>query len=243
VGVTDTANPSAPRSARLNSQVPVENECAREHVDVKTGLRVAVVAAAPLMRVGLAEMVRGETGVRVSYCVVALDEVGVANDVDAVVMHVGPPLPDLTRLRMMRDRLRIVGVHDGLAPGPMRAVLDAGVAVLVDTSSSSKVLAAAIAGVEQRTLLRWSRPDIGPVPLTRRERSVLALVAGGLTSRDVADALSISARTVEKHKQRIFQRLGVQNQAQAVAIALRAGLLRGVDDEIRSSIAARERSA
>jgi DNA-binding CsgD family transcriptional regulator len=41
----------------------------------------------------------------------------------------------------------------------------------------------------------------------------------------VAAALGISTRTVEQHKQRIFERLGVQNQAHAVAIALRAGLL------------------
>jgi DNA-binding NarL/FixJ family response regulator len=212
-------------------------------VDIDAALRVAVVAIAPLLRAGIAEIVRGQTGVRVSCCAVALEELGIANDVDAVVLHVGPPVPDLSHLRVMHDRARIVGVHDGLSPGLLRAALDAGVATLVDTSSVPKVLADAIAGVEPRTLLRWSPPNIGPVPLTRRERSVLALVASGMTSRDVAGALSISARTVEKHKQRIFQRLGVQNQAQAVAIALRAGLLHGVDDEIRSSLAPRARSA
>jgi DNA-binding CsgD family transcriptional regulator len=41
----------------------------------------------------------------------------------------------------------------------------------------------------------------------------------------VAEAMGISPKTVENHKQRIFSKLGVQNQAHAVAVAMRQGLL------------------
>lgn len=64
-----------------------------------------------------------------------------------------------------------------------------------------------------------------PPKLTPRERQVLALVAAGHTGREIAAALGISAKTVENHKQRAFAKLGVQNQAHAVAVAMRIGLL------------------
>jgi DNA-binding NarL/FixJ family response regulator len=53
--------------------------------------------------------------------------------------------------------------------------------------------------------------------LTTREGEVLRLVAKGLSGRQVATQLGISPKTVERHKTRIFARLGVPNQAAAVA--------------------------
>jgi len=61
--------------------------------------------------------------------------------------------------------------------------------------------------------------------LTSLERSVLRLIAQGSTAREAAAALGISARTVENHKRRIFDRLGAVTQAQAVSLAIRAGEL------------------
>ena len=62
--------------------------------------------------------------------------------------------------------------------------------------------------------------------LTGRELEVLSLVGAGLTSNGVSHRLHISSKTVENHKQRIFAKLGVQNQAHAVSVAMRAGLMR-----------------
>ena len=46
-----------------------------------------------------------------------------------------------------------------------------------------------------------------------------------MTAADCAAALHVSPKTVDNHKQRIFSKLGVQNQAHAVALAHRIGLL------------------
>ena len=54
------------------------------------------------------------------------------------------------------------------------------------------------------------------VPLSAQQTKVLSLVARGMTAREVARHLGISPKTVEQHKARIFQRLGVPNQAAAV---------------------------
>ncbi len=191
--------------------------------------RVALVATAPMLRDGLAELIRSAGAARVvgSFTTIA-EVVRAVPEVDVLVVQLDEHLDAIARLGPVLaglDDVRVVGVHDTLSSRRMHAALEAGVTTLVDTSSATQVFLDAVAGVEQRTLRRWAPASIGPMPLTPRERSVLTLIAGGLTSRDVAAELAISTRTVEKHKQRIFDRLGVQNQAQAVAVAVRAGLL------------------
>jgi len=61
--------------------------------------------------------------------------------------------------------------------------------------------------------------------LSARERGVLRLVAAGQSNRQIAAALSISERTVKFHVTAIFNKLGADNRAQAVAVASERGLL------------------
>jgi DNA-binding NarL/FixJ family response regulator len=63
--------------------------------------------------------------------------------------------------------------------------------------------------------------------LTAREREVLRLLAGGARSRDVAEALFISERTVKTHVASAMQKLNTNTRAEAVAKAIRLGLLSG----------------
>ena len=52
--------------------------------------------------------------------------------------------------------------------------------------------------------------------LTQREREVLQWLAGGKTDRDIGEILGISPRTVHKHLQRIYEKLGVETRTAAV---------------------------
>jgi DNA-binding NarL/FixJ family response regulator len=61
--------------------------------------------------------------------------------------------------------------------------------------------------------------------LTDREREVLSLLAMGLTSPAIADRLCISARTVEKHRAGLMNKVGVNSIGQLIGYALREGLL------------------
>lgn len=61
--------------------------------------------------------------------------------------------------------------------------------------------------------------------LTRREREVLQLVAEGLSNREIAERLYIAENTVKNHLRNILEKLHMQNRAQAVAYAIRQGLL------------------
>ena len=57
--------------------------------------------------------------------------------------------------------------------------------------------------------------------LTPREGDVLRWIAAGKANRDISDILNISARTVNKHLEQIYIKLGVENRAAAAAIATR----------------------
>jgi len=61
--------------------------------------------------------------------------------------------------------------------------------------------------------------------LTPRELAVLRLVAAGQSNRQIAESLGITERTVKFHVTAIFNKLGADNRAQAVALAGRRGLL------------------
>lgn len=60
-----------------------------------------------------------------------------------------------------------------------------------------------------------------PGPLTRRERQIAALVADGLTNRQIGAAVHISERTAENHVQHILTKLGFTTRAQIAAWAVR----------------------
>ncbi|HXM54406.1 MAG TPA: LuxR C-terminal-related transcriptional regulator, partial [Candidatus Dormibacteraeota bacterium] len=67
----------------------------------------------------------------------------------------------------------------------------------------------------------------GPAPLSRREREVAALVAEGLTDREIARRLFIAERTAEGHVAQIRNKLGFDNRAQVASWATRQGLSPG----------------
>jgi pimeloyl-ACP methyl ester carboxylesterase/DNA-binding CsgD family transcriptional regulator len=70
--------------------------------------------------------------------------------------------------------------------------------------------------------------------LTGREREVLDLVAAGRENRQIAEALTLSVRTVERHLQTVYRKLGLTGSAQRTAAA---ALVRGAGDYARAATA------
>ena len=64
-----------------------------------------------------------------------------------------------------------------------------------------------------------------PIKLTKRELEVLTLVIEGRSSKEVADMLFVSKRTVDFHLANIYDKLQVTNRVQAFRRATRLGLL------------------
>ena len=89
-------------------------------------------------------------------------------------------------------------------------------AIQAQPSDFKAVPPSAMAAIEQRTERLLA-------DLTDRERDVLALLVEGCTNRIIAERLGVTANTVKKHVDHIFQKLEVSSRAGAVAVALRAG--------------------
>jgi DNA-binding NarL/FixJ family response regulator len=168
---------------------------------------------------------------RADVALVAVDQVArlrtVLADPDANVA--APPLVVLTSPRSRTDVAALVdvGVKGILPPdaGPreVAAAIDAVAAGLT-------VLAPTVLSVLQ------SRPDQARVAtgaahgavqgsLSPREREILALVAEGLGNKIVAARLGISEHTVKTHITSIFEKLGAESRAEAVAIGARTGVI------------------
>lgn len=73
--------------------------------------------------------------------------------------------------------------------------------------------------------LRQTQAQSRLTQLTKRERTVLALVANGHTSREIGERLRISPRTVDDHRSRLKAKINVGTSAGAVRLALESGEL------------------
>ena len=191
-------------------------------------VKVIVQCRQRFFRDGLASLLAAERSVRVVATVVTIDELEQAcadqrPDV-ALVDLVDAGEPELQRpidLERRIDGLRCVVLcneprmaREARRFG-LRAVLTAqdGAQGVLHALTSDDVAAPSAAAL-----------DATPV-LTPRETEVLAFIGEGCTTWEVSRHLGISRKTVENHKQRIFAKLDVQNQAHAVAVAVRRGLI------------------
>jgi DNA-binding CsgD family transcriptional regulator len=66
------------------------------------------------------------------------------------------------------------------------------------------------------------REDLG---ITRREIEILALIAQGMSTREIAGKLYVSENTVKTHSSRVFDKLGAKRRTQAVQLGREFGLL------------------
>lgn len=123
------------------------------------------------------------------------------------------------RFGPLGHRAFVVGRDDAFSAGEMRLA-----------QRLHRLLAALDRQVTAVT--RWTGTGVDPdaavaAHLTTREVAVLTLVAEGLTSAAVARRLLIAERTVHKHLERIYAKLGVRDRLSAVLRAQRAGVLAG----------------
>ena len=104
-----------------------------------------------------------------------------------------------------------------------------------DKQTIVKAIKAVAAGEEfmdetiKKILLQESitghRRSIFDIPLTKREKEILQLIANGLSNQEIADTLFISLRTVETHRFNLTQKLDVKNAAGLVKEAIKRGLV------------------
>jgi DNA-binding NarL/FixJ family response regulator len=170
---------------------------------------------------------------------------GVTEDIDLAVLDVAMPRMDgLTVARELikqRPDLRVLmlSVHDNeqyffeaLKAGASGYVLkseanrDLIEACRAAMRGESFVYPAAASALVRDYLERAAAgEEIPEDPLTPRELDVIKLIAEGLTSEEIADALIISPKTVERHRANILEKLGMRNRVELTRYAIRRGLV------------------
>lgn len=61
--------------------------------------------------------------------------------------------------------------------------------------------------------------------LTSREKQIVKLIAEGLSSREIAETLTVSSRTIEAHRANIYRKLGMHNLAELVKYAIKNSII------------------
>jgi len=161
---------------------------------------------------------------------------------DVVLMDIS--LPELNGMEATRQitgaapdiRVIALSMHDGeeyvqqmMTAGATGYVLkSAGVKTLVDAihsvSRGNSFLCPNIAGIVIDGYLRNKACGGSPAQLTYREREVLKCLAGGYSTKQIAETLQVAPKTVESHRRQIMQKLNIFSVAQLTKYALREGL-------------------
>ena len=200
-----------------------------DHPVTRDGLRSALAASDEVEVVG--EASSGEQ---------AIDAVESLKP-DVVFMDVRMPgMGGIEATRIIRDEVpdtRVILFTVDESRTSISEAIQAGVSgyLLKDVSAAELVNAARLA-TEGKAVIHPSltkafieevqlvdrRPE---APLSKREAEILQMVAYGATTKEVAHDLNISPHTVKTHLERIFEKLGANDRAQAVAIAIRKGIV------------------
>lgn len=80
----------------------------------------------------------------------------------------------------------------------------------------------AVAAVGPFALNEGKLKELG---VTRRELEILALIANGMSNREIAEKLFVSENTVKTHSSRLFDKLGAKRRTQAVQMGKELGLI------------------
>jgi len=211
--------------------VPIRLLLVDDHALFRAGLRSLLLEPPDVELVGEADT--GREGVRL------------ARDLrpDVVLMDIS--MPDLNGIEATRQiarevpraRVVILSAH-GQEPFVSQALESGAAGYLVKDAAFDEVLTAvrtvaggrsyvspAVAG----TVIEAARRGPGPgghavERLTPRQREVLQLVAEGWTTKQIAAHLHVSPKTVETHRQKVMDTLGLHSVADLTKFALREGL-------------------
>ena len=222
---------SVPAEADGAVTVPLKTRIllADDHTVVRDGLRM-VLDAAPDLEV-VAEASDGAEAV----------ELALSEEVHLAVLDLS--MPRMTGLQAAHElsrrqpelRVLILSMHDNeqyffeaLKSGASGYVLktvanrDLIEACRAAMRGEPFIYPAAVRAIVRDYLDRGSPPE---ELLTPRELEVVKLIAEGLTSDEVAEELSISSKTVDRHRANLLEKLGMRNRVELTRYAIRRGLV------------------
>ena len=172
----------------------------------------------------------------------AVELAGSAGDGEEALREILRLRPDVAVLDVQMPGLSGAGIVEALVKHdvPTRVLLMSGLATtemaqralaagadgFIDKQATAEELCAAVVAVARGE--RVVSPRLGAhngIALSGREHEVLRLVAEGLSAPQIAERLTLSSHTVKTHMRNLYDKLDVADRAEAVAVAMRRGLL------------------
>ena len=205
---------------------------ADDHAIVRSGLKKVLDAKADLEVV-----VEAEDGAEAV-------EKALSEDVDLAILDVSMPrmtgIQAVAELHKRKPELKtlMLSMHDSeqflfeaLKAGASGYVLKSGAdtdivdAVRAAMRGDSYLYPSAVTTLVRDYVERGGRGDEPFDVLTPRELEVLKLIAEAHTSKEIAEALFISIKTVDRHRQNILDKLGMRDRVELTRYAIRRGLI------------------
>ena len=205
---------------------------ADDHAVVRRGLRL-VLEAEPDLEV-VAEAGDGEEAVRL----------GLSEELDVAILDVSMPrktgIQAARELAQRRSELRILmlSMHDneqyffealraGASGYVLKSVADRDVveACRATMRGESFLYPGAVRALIRDHLERASEGKDSTDVLTPRELQILKLIAEAYTSKEIAEMLVISIKTVERHRANILEKLGMRDRVELTRYAIKRGLV------------------
>lgn len=208
---------------------------AEDHVIVREGLRVLLNLETDIKVVGEAENGRQAVAMVGKLCP------------DVVVMDIAMPLlngMEATRQILQHSpqtRVLVLSAHGDDAY--VDQIMALGAAGYLIKQTAAHVLPAAIRAIhagktffspsiskrrfhhERKAKATGDLPKENAAHLTCREMEVLQLIAEGKANKETADELNISIKTVEKHRQKVMEKLNIHDTASLTRYAISAGII------------------
>jgi len=201
---------------------------ADDHAIVRAGLKTALESAELFPGCPIEVVAEADNGIDAIAAVKRLRPNLLLLD---VAMPMAGGVEVLVETRRWSPATRIVVFTGVSAIGKISELIDIGVDGLFSKATSNEEMYARIPSIlqGQRFIGSYFKEilDRQPAPsgLTDRERQILNLIVGGRSNREIADWLSISVKTVDRHRTSLMQKLDVHSVAQLIAYALREGLI------------------
>ncbi len=215
-----------------------------------SSIKIIIADSSLLIREGLKALISSQTDLKVvaeAECSDDLNNIKLLRGADVLIIdftEVDFKPEDIAKAIVVNPKLKVLAISNQISKPHILRAIEAGISgyVLKDCDRDEileaviktndgknffcgKILDAIMVNHDNTANLGEIASCCEPVDISNREMEIIRLIAEGLTNKDIADKLFLSAHTVNTHRKNIMQKLGIGNTAGLVMYALKEKII------------------